>query len=206
MRALAADGKACKPTTRLSVVLPDVPGLGVWRLESHGWNAAHELGTTAEFLARLMEARTYVPAIMRLERRRQVSGGRTREFVVPVLTLRETVRSMIEGPTSGRIELPPPPPRALALEAAKKPAAAEPVEEGPEGPLPAGDPGTPQEMAAAVAVCGDRARVDVLGRAARKAGWMDDFVLSRYAPNPDEAIELVEVFRSRAAELEADRG
>jgi hypothetical protein len=33
----------CKPTTRLSVLLTDMPGLGVWRLETHGWYAAREL-------------------------------------------------------------------------------------------------------------------------------------------------------------------
>jgi hypothetical protein len=208
MRAAVEAGEACRPTTRLSVVLPDVPGLGVWRLESHGWNAAHELGTTAEFLSRLMEAKTYVPAVMRLEKRRTVSRGKTKEYVVPVITLRETVRAMLEGPPSGRIELPPPPPRALALEAAKPdaPATAEAAPPGPEGPIPAGIPSTAQEMAALAVVCTDRRRLDELGRDARRQEWMDDYVLSRYAPNPDEAIELVEVFRNRAAELEVDRG
>jgi hypothetical protein len=34
------DNRACKPTTRISFMLPDIPGLGLWRVESHGWNAA----------------------------------------------------------------------------------------------------------------------------------------------------------------------
>jgi hypothetical protein len=29
----------CKPTTRMSVMLADVPSLGTWKIESHGWNA-----------------------------------------------------------------------------------------------------------------------------------------------------------------------
>src|SRR4051812_47766292 len=40
-----------KPTTRLNVVLCEVEGIGFFRLESHGWNAAVELPQAAEFLA-----------------------------------------------------------------------------------------------------------------------------------------------------------
>ncbi len=32
------DNRACLPTTRLNVMLPDIPGMGVWRVESHGFN------------------------------------------------------------------------------------------------------------------------------------------------------------------------
>lgn len=31
---------ACKPTTRVNVELPDIPVLGWWRLDSHGWRTA----------------------------------------------------------------------------------------------------------------------------------------------------------------------
>ncbi len=37
------ENRECKPHTRLSVMLPDVAGLGVWRLDSTGWYAAVEL-------------------------------------------------------------------------------------------------------------------------------------------------------------------
>src|SRR5690606_36837148 len=36
------ESRACKITTRLSVMLPDLPGLGVWRVETHGYYAAVE--------------------------------------------------------------------------------------------------------------------------------------------------------------------
>src|SRR5690606_9474747 len=32
--------RSCKPTTRLNVVLSEIEGVGVWRLESHGYYAA----------------------------------------------------------------------------------------------------------------------------------------------------------------------
>src|SRR3990172_7696614 len=44
------DERACKITTLLNVMLPRIPGLGVWRLESHGWNAATVLPGTLEVL------------------------------------------------------------------------------------------------------------------------------------------------------------
>lgn len=37
----------CKPTTRMSLMLAEIPSLGTWKVESHGWNAAAELPTLA---------------------------------------------------------------------------------------------------------------------------------------------------------------
>ena len=82
---LGAEGKACKPTTRLNVLLPELPGLGVWRLEAHGYYAAVELGGTAEFLAQLHGR---VQAVLRLEQReRRMPGRGVRRFAVPVIDL-----------------------------------------------------------------------------------------------------------------------
>jgi hypothetical protein len=53
----------CKPTTRVSVMLSDVPSLGTFKLESHGWNAAAELPTLA--MALLNQVHQPVPAILR---------------------------------------------------------------------------------------------------------------------------------------------
>ena len=40
-----------KPTTRLSVMLRDVRGLGLWRIDTQGWYAARELAGAVEVLA-----------------------------------------------------------------------------------------------------------------------------------------------------------
>lgn len=45
------DPSRCKPVVRVSLMLADVPGLGVWRLESHGINAAAELSRLGISLA-----------------------------------------------------------------------------------------------------------------------------------------------------------
>ena len=81
----AEDRELCKPTTRLSVMLAEIQGTGVWRLESKGWNAAAELPMTAEFLA---QTGGYIPADLSLKAVRQISDGKTKDFMVPALAVR----------------------------------------------------------------------------------------------------------------------
>jgi hypothetical protein len=80
-------GAACKPTTRLSVILPRVPDVGVWRLETHGLNAAVELPGTVDLLAAALGNGVMLPAQLRIDQRTSVKDGETRHFVVPVVEL-----------------------------------------------------------------------------------------------------------------------
>ncbi|GLW91816.1 hypothetical protein [Actinokineospora globicatena] len=110
--------RECKPTTRLNVVLRDVEGIGVWRLESHGYYAAVELPEVAEFLAR---AGGYISAWLSLEERvtKRIRDGKseTRRFMVPALEVDITPAALlgggkpapvgITGPTPERAALPP---------------------------------------------------------------------------------------------------
>lgn len=73
-----------KPTTRLSVMLPELEAIGVFRMESHGWNAAAEIPAVAE-LAQFVG--DLVPAVLHLVERRTIKDGKTSRFVVPVLDL-----------------------------------------------------------------------------------------------------------------------
>lgn len=73
-----------KPTTRLTVMLPELEAIGVFRLESHGWNAAAEIPAVAE-LAQFVG--DLVPANLNLVERRAIKDGKTSRFVVPVLDL-----------------------------------------------------------------------------------------------------------------------
>jgi hypothetical protein len=82
-----------KPTTRLSVMLRDVETLGVWRLESHGWNAAAELPSIAELA---MFVGDLVPATLHLVERKSISNGETKRFVVPVLDLAVSKARLVE--------------------------------------------------------------------------------------------------------------
>jgi hypothetical protein len=97
------DHEGAKPTTRLNVVLRDVVGVGVWRLESHGMNAAMELPAASEFLA---SAGGYVNGWLSLEARQSKGVGRdglpeTRNFIVPVIEIDVTPAELMEG--KGRV-------------------------------------------------------------------------------------------------------
>lgn len=113
--------RLCKATTRLSVVLRDMPGIGLWRLETHGHYAAVELPALAEFLA---DTRGYLPAAL-------VVRERTALRIDPRTGKSATLRYMVPG-----IEVDATPAQIMAA----RPATA--IEGGPVtvpavGPLPA---------------------------------------------------------------------
>ncbi|MEU5974372.1 hypothetical protein [Streptomyces sp. NPDC047315] len=86
--------RQCKPTTRLSVVLSEIPAVGVWRLESHGYYAALELPGVAELLAR---AGGYVPAFLGLEERTAKRGGKTLRWMVPTIDVEIKPTELVSG-------------------------------------------------------------------------------------------------------------
>lgn len=98
------DDRECKATSRLSVILPEIAGLGVWRLESHGYNAAVELAAAVEMIEALVGVRSMVPARLRLEvreTRRLIDGDAVvRRFVVPVLDL-DTSVAQVQAAAAG---------------------------------------------------------------------------------------------------------
>lgn len=79
----------CRETTRLVVMLPGLPDLGVWRLESHGFYAAVELGGAASLVELATRQGTLIPAALGIEQRRvKRQGEAVRRFAVPVLSFR----------------------------------------------------------------------------------------------------------------------
>lgn len=92
------DDRECAATTRLSVILPDLPGLGVWRVESHGYYAAVELGAAVELIGQMAGGAGLVPARLRLDKRelRRLDKGKAvvRKIVVPVLDLDVSVNQV----------------------------------------------------------------------------------------------------------------
>jgi hypothetical protein len=85
--------RACDIHTRLSVIVPDLPGIGVWRLETHSYYAAVELGGIVDLCAAQAEQGAMLPARLRIEQRSvkriDPKAGKviTRRFTVPVLDL-----------------------------------------------------------------------------------------------------------------------
>jgi hypothetical protein len=86
-RELAAEGRACKPHTRLSVLLPEVAGIGCWRLETAGFYAAVELGGVATLLEEVTRRGVLVPARLRIDQRSVRRGGSMLKFPVPVIDI-----------------------------------------------------------------------------------------------------------------------
>lgn len=100
-REQATKGKACKPYTRLSVILRDVEGFGAWRLETAGINAALELAGATPILERVTTGGALVPAFLRIDwRTDQVAkaDGTTegRRYPVAVLDIAERIDRIAE--------------------------------------------------------------------------------------------------------------
>lgn len=93
------DARACKITTRFSFMLPHLPGLGVWRIETHGWNAAVELPGTLDILMMAAAEQKFIPAVLRIDHRtKKVPGQPPNRFVVPVIELPGvTVNQLVAG-------------------------------------------------------------------------------------------------------------
>jgi hypothetical protein len=90
--------RQCKPTTRLSVVLAEIEGVGVWRLETHGYYAALELPGVAELLSR---SKDYVPAFLGLEERTAKRDGKTLRWMVPTIDVEITPTALAAGQITG---------------------------------------------------------------------------------------------------------
>ena len=81
------DKRECKPHTRLQVLLPDVPGLGCWRLDTTGYYAAVELAGTVDLLEMATGRGVLLPARLRIDQRSVLRDGQTRRFPVPTLDI-----------------------------------------------------------------------------------------------------------------------
>lgn len=86
------EARDCKIHSRISLLLTDLPGLGLWRLDTSGYYAAVELGGVVDLAAGFTERGQMLPARLRLEQRsakRIDADGKsqTLRFAVPILDL-----------------------------------------------------------------------------------------------------------------------
>ena len=100
--------KVCAATSRLNVILPDMPDMGVWRVETHSWYAANELAGTVDMVLSGTGGKGLVPVTLRIEPRTRVAGGQTKHFPVVVVEIRGvTPRQALSGPLSSALALDP---------------------------------------------------------------------------------------------------
>src|SRR6266545_6124336 len=155
------ENRACKITTRVSFMLPDIPGLGVWRLESHGMNAAVELPTTLEVLVAAAKEHRFIPAVLTIQHRtKKVPDEGTRRFIVPTITLPGvTVQQIANGDVPLALNAPqpvPPRPQLPAATALPDDATFNDVEEGEWGEEPALPPDEATELTGRLLAAADR--------------------------------------------------
>lgn len=98
---LGKRGKACKPTTRARVMLPYIDGLGVWRVASTGFHAAVELGGDTMRLAEAQARGMNLPAVLWLNKRKEIKGGQTREYMVPCLDVEMPLEQIVAIASGG---------------------------------------------------------------------------------------------------------
>ncbi|MBP5870909.1 recombination directionality factor [Streptomyces scabiei] len=114
--------KVCAATSRLNVILPDMPDVGVWRVETHSWYAANELAGTVDMVLSGTGGKGLVPVTLRIEPRTRVAGGKTKQFPVVVVEIRGvTTRQALTGPLPTAMALDPTGTRAVAAIEAPRP-------------------------------------------------------------------------------------
>lgn len=114
--------KVCAATSRLNVILPDMPDMGVWRAETHSFYAANEWAGSVDMVLSGTGGKGLVPVALRIEPRTRVAGGTTKHFPVVVVEIRGiTPRQALSGPLSTALALDPSgnSTPALAIEAAR---------------------------------------------------------------------------------------
>jgi hypothetical protein len=127
------ESRQCDIHTRLSVMLRDMPGLGLWRIDTSGYYAALELQGAVDVMRMAAAAGTMLPAQLRLEQRMiKRAGEQTKRFAVPVLDVEISPAQLLSGGDRRDIG-------TLAIDA-PMPTAAELAEHVPPGnltPVPA---------------------------------------------------------------------
>lgn len=99
------DERECKLTTQLAVIVPELAGLGTWRLVSHGWYAGVELTTAIDLIEAALGIGTRIDAVLGLEVRevRRLLDGKpvVRKFAVPTFDIVTSVAALGRGAAAG---------------------------------------------------------------------------------------------------------
>jgi len=161
--------RTCSITTRVNVMLRDVPPIGYWLLTTRGYYAATELPPVAEMLE---QTKGNIPGFLGVEERRIVrdkpdgDGVETVRFMVPVLDIELSPEQLLPGASA-----------AAAVTAAPQRQAIESGEQAGQTPAAAGESTPPPHVQAYL----DRANaastpdeVLAIWREAKDAGHMGD--------------------------------
>lgn len=200
---------ACKRVTRISVMIPDLPGLGVFRLDTGSYYAASEIGDAAAIMQMARDQGVFLPAVLRIEQRSRVAGGQTKKYPVPVLEITATFRQIASGELGAAgmaAQLPPAPDAPKAIEAGPGRAAAPaipPSRPAPAAPAPApaaaGADMSPQQIADAAQLAASTVELLPLIDRMEASGLQQSLVCTDY--DRDVYEDLHPFMVSRYAEL-----
>jgi Recombination directionality factor-like len=153
--------QACKLVTRISVMIPDLPGLGIFRLDTGSYYAAVEIGDSAALMQVARDKGVFLPAILRIEHRQRIAGGQTKKFPVPVLEVLTTFRALATGAIerAGVVAQLPPAPDAERRAIASGTAAPPLREDAPAAAVRQQAPPTAQQIADAAAKAVHRGQI-----------------------------------------------
>lgn len=95
-------GEDCKPTVRIRLVIPTLPGVGIWMCTSHSINAAMELPPLMGLIGRAAQRGALIPAEFGIEVRTMKKPWEKfeRVFPVPVLRVVDSMLAIQGGATS----------------------------------------------------------------------------------------------------------
>ncbi|MCT9139040.1 recombination directionality factor [Streptomyces violarus] len=100
--------QVCRPTSRIGVFVPDLPDLGVWRLETKSYYAADVLAGGLDTVLQATGGTGLLPVRMWIEQRTAVREGKTKQFqVVMVVPALPKLRHALSGPISTAAALDP---------------------------------------------------------------------------------------------------
>lgn len=173
--------QGCYPYTWISMVLADIPGIGVWQILTKSEQAAAEIIAQATLLERARAIGELLPATLVLEYRETRVDGLLRQYNVPVLRVDEPVRAIAEGLAARPLaeQLPPRPGTGPLAIMAGRSADAPPLIDlsmvDDRAPL------TAQQYADLAASVKDRDELRVIIARAKADGVNDDHVM----PDPE---------------------
>lgn len=156
--------RQCSITTRVNVMLQDVPALGQWLLVSKGYNSAVTLPGAAEILA---QVGAYVPGWLGMEEKVVLKDdGPPNRFMVPTIDVDVSPRELMSGELTAAGKAAVEAPKRAAIAAAPAPAAARQA--------PAAGPSKNFEKLASAAKT--VAEVDALIKEAKAEGAPDSYL------------------------------
>jgi hypothetical protein len=196
-------GKVCAATTRLNVFLPDMPDVGVFRVETHSFYAAQEIAGAVDLIRSAVGPDAIIPIRLRIEQRQRKAGGQTKNFPVVVVELRGITTGQVLGASvMGGRELAARA-HAEALGAAGNPGAAA-IEAGPTVvdavPDADGKPALTDEQR--VTLIGQISMADTLEQV--REMWTG--IVARFAVDRDDPVIAALTARASALQPPADNG